>query len=332
MQSITEVLFLMKLGVFTVLFQQKPFEEMLDHVASKGLQAVEIGTGGYPGTAHCNPDELLGDAAKLKAFKQAVESRGLIISALSCHGNPLHPQKDVAKDYHDTFIKTVKLAQKLEVPVVNTFSGCPGDHEGAKYPNWPVAPWPNDYQEILKWQWEEKIIPYWTEMGKFAADHQVKIGLELHGGFSVHTPATLLRLRDAAGEAIGANLDPSHMWWQGIDPVQAVQVLGRAGAIHHFHAKDTSIDPINVNKYGLTDMQTYDHMLDRAWQFRSVGFGHDLKTWADIMSALRLVGYDYVVSIEHEDGLMSIDEGFAKAVANLQQVLIKEPLGEAWWI
>lgn len=322
----------MKLGVFTVLFQQKPFEEMLDHVASKGLQAVEIGTGGYPGTAHCNPDELLGDSAKLKAFKQAVDSRGLIISALSCHGNPLHPQKAVAKDYHDTFLKTVELAQKLEVPVVNTFSGCPGDHEDAKYPNWPVAPWPNDYQEILKWQWEEKVIPYWTEMGKFASDHQVKIGLELHGGFSVHTPATLLRLRDAAGEAIGANLDPSHMWWQGIDPVQAVQVLGRAGAIHHFHAKDTSIDPINVNKYGLTDMQTYDHMLDRAWQFRSVGFGHDLKVWADIMSALRLVGYDYVVSIEHEDGLMSIDEGFSKAVANLQQVLIKEPLGEAWWI
>ncbi len=322
----------MKLGVFTVLFQQKPFEEMLDHVASKGLQAVEIGTGGYPGTAHCNPDELLGDPSKLKAFKQAVDSRGLIISALSCHGNPLHPQKAVAKDYHDTFLKTVELAQKLEVPVVNTFSGCPGDHEDAKYPNWPVAPWPNDYQEILKWQWEEKVIPYWTEMGKFATDHQVKIGLELHGGFSVHTPATLLRLRDAAGEAIGANLDPSHMWWQGIDPVQAVQVLGRAGAIHHFHAKDTSIDPINVNKYGLTDMQTYDHMLDRAWQFRSVGFGHDLKVWADIMSALRLVGYDYVVSIEHEDGLMSIDEGFSKAVANLQQVLIKEPLGEAWWI
>ena len=322
----------MKLGVFTVLFQQKPFEEMLDHVASKGLQAVEIGTGGYPGTAHCNPDELLGDPSKLKAFKQAVDSRGLVISALSCHGNPLHPQKAVAKDYHDTFLKTVELAQKLEVPVVNTFSGCPGDHEDAKYPNWPVAPWPNDYQEILKWQWEEKVIPYWTEMGKFASDHQVKIGLELHGGFSVHTPATLLRLRDAAGEAIGANLDPSHMWWQGIDPVQAVQVLGRAGAIHHFHAKDTSIDPINVNKYGLTDMQTYDHMLDRAWQFRSVGFGHDLKVWADIMSALRLVGYDYVVSIEHEDGLMSIDEGFSKAVANLQQVLIKEPLGEAWWI
>jgi hypothetical protein len=117
----------------------------------------------------------------------------------------------------------------------------------------------------------------------------VKIGLELHGGFSVHTPATLLRLREAAGEAIGANLDPSHMWWQGIDPVQAIIFSGRAGAIHHFHAKDTSIDQINVNRYGVTDMQPYTlNMLDRAWQFRTVGFGHDLKTWADIISALRL--------------------------------------------
>jgi sugar phosphate isomerase/epimerase len=322
----------MKLGVFTVLFAQKSFEEMLDYVASKGLQAVEIGTGAYPGTAHCNPDVLLEDAGKLKAFKQAVEARGLIISALSCHGNALHPQKPIAKEFHDTFVKTVELAQRLEVPVVNTFSGCPGDSDDAKYPNWPVAPWPNDYQDLLKWQWEEKIIPYWTEMGKFAADHNVKVGLELHGGFSVHTPGTLLRLREAAGEAIGANLDPSHLWWQGIDPVQAIQILGRAGAIHHFHAKDTSFDTNNINKHGITDMQSYSLMLDRAWQFRSVGFGHDLKAWADIMSALRLVGYDYVVSIEHEDGMMSVDEGFTKAVQNLQQVLIREPLGEMWWV
>ena len=130
----------MKLGVFTVLFSQKPFEEMLDYVAEKGLEAVELGTGGYPGNAHCNPEELLNDEGKLKALKKAVESRGLIISALSCHGNPLHPQKEIAKPFHDVLIQSIDLAQKLEVPVVNTFSGCPGDHEGAKYPNWPVAP------------------------------------------------------------------------------------------------------------------------------------------------------------------------------------------------
>ncbi|MNH98698.1 Xylose isomerase-like TIM barrel [compost metagenome] len=322
----------MKLGVFMVLFAGKPFEEALDYIASKGLGAVEIGTGSYPGNAHCKPDELLADEGKLKAFQAAVESRGLTISALSCHGNALHPQKKIAQEFHDNFLQTVELAQRLGVPVVNTFSGCPGDHEDAKYPNWPVAPWPNDFQEILTWQWENKVIPYWTEQGKFAADRNVKIGLELHGGFSVHTPGTLLRLRDAVGEVIGANLDPSHMWWQGIDPVQAVQILGRENAIHHFHAKDTSLDYNNVNRHGVTDMQSYTEMLDRAWQFRTVGYGHDMKTWADILSALRLVGYDYVVSIEHEDGLMSVDEGFTKAVQNLQQILIKEPLGDMWWV
>lgn len=315
-----------------VLFGGRKLEDALDYVVSKGLKAVEIGTGGYPGNSHCNPKELLENEVALQEFKQQIESRGLIISALSCHGNPLHPQKELADKDHEVFVDTVKLAQKLGVKVVNTFSGCPGDHEGAKYPNWPVAPWPNDYQEILAWQWENKVIPYWTEQAAFATAHDVKIGLELHGGFSVHTPATLLRLREAAGEAIGANLDPSHMWWQGIDPVQAIHILGREGAIHHFHAKDTVIDPVNVNKHGLTDMQSYTNMLDRAWQFRSVGYGHDVKVWADMMSALRLVGYDYVVSIEHEDGLMSIEEGFSKAVDNLKQVLIEEPLSEMWWV
>ncbi|MBB3114217.1 sugar phosphate isomerase/epimerase [Paenibacillus phyllosphaerae] len=322
----------MKLGVFSVLFAQKSLEETLDYIASKGLEAIEIGTGGYPGNAHCDPDTLLNDESKLQAFKAAVESRGITISALSCHANPLHPQKAISSEHDAIIRKTIVLAGKLGVPVVNTFSGCPGDHEDAKYPNWPVAPWPNDFQDILKWQWEEKVIPYWSEIAKLATENNVKIGLELHGGFSVHSPATLLRLREAAGDAIGANLDPSHMWWQGIDPVQAIHILGRAGAIHHFHAKDTTIDPVNVNRHGVTDMQSYSLMLDRAWQFRTVGYGHDMKVWSDIISALRLVGYDYVVSIEHEDGLMSVDEGFTKAVQNLQQVLIREPLGEMWWV
>ena len=114
--------------------------------------------------------------------------------------------------------------------------------------------------------------------------------------------------------------------------IMAILYLGKAGAIHHFHAKDTSIDVNNANIHGITDMQPYTNMLSRAWQFRTVGYGHDMKVWADIISALRLVGYDYVVSIEHEDGLMSIDEGFTKAVNNLQSVLIKESLGDMWWV
>lgn len=322
----------MKLGVFTVLFGQQSFTEMLDTVVAAGLDAVELGAGGYPGKAHCNPAQLLHNDGAQKQFLHEIHRRGLTISALSAHANPLHPQKHIAQPFHDELIQAIDLAQQLGVAVVNTFSGCPGDHEGALYPNWPVAPWPHDFQEVLRWQWEEKLIPYWRDVAKYAADRQVKIALELHGGFSVHTPATLLRLREAVGDNIGANLDPSHLWWQAIDPVQAIRILGKQQAIFHFHAKDTSFEPTNMNRYGITDMQTYGNMFERAWQFRTVGFGHAIKEWADIVSALRLVGYDHVISIEHEDGLMSVGEGFSKAVAHLQQVFIREPLGEAWWI
>lgn len=322
----------MKLGVFTVLYSQRSLEETLDDLAQQGVESVELGTGGYVGNAHCNPQELLADEAKRKAFKKAIDSRGMTISALSCHGNTLHPQAQIAQQFHDDLEATVKLAELLEVPTVVTFSGLPGDHDGAMYPNWPVSPWPNDFQDVFAWQWENKVIPYWTDMGRFAEKHHVRFALELHGGFSVHTPATLLKLRHAVGEVIGANVDPSHMWWQGIDPIEAIRMLGGEKAIYHFHAKDTSIDPVNVNRAGLTDMQSYAQMADRAWIFRTIGYGHDLKEWADMMSMLRLVGYDGVVSIEHEDGLMSVDEGLRRAVENLKQVIINEPLGEMWWV
>jgi len=321
----------MRLGVFTFLYSDKTLDEMLDHVTSLGIEAVEIGTGGYPGNAHCHIDQLLADAVKQKEFIDKVTSRGLIVSALSCHSNPLHPQKAIREEADILLTKTIQLASALEIPVVNTFSGCPGDHEDAKYPNWPVAPWPNEFQEILKWQWEEKIIPYWKEKARFAEQHQVKIGLELHGGFSVHTPATLLRLRKECGPAIGANLDPSHMWWQGIDPVEAIKLLGCENAIHHFHAKDTIMDQPNLNRNGITDMTSYADMKNRSWYFRTVGYGHDAKVWADMLSTLRLYDYDYVVSIEHEDGLMSIDEGLTKAISTLKPIIFKESLGEMWW-
>jgi sugar phosphate isomerase/epimerase len=321
----------MKLGAFTVLFNKMNFDCMLDYVKEKGIGAVEIGTGGYPGNAHCNLEELLADNKKLQAFSNAVTDRDMIISAFSCHGNPLSPDLDFAKESQRVFLDTVILAEKLGVPVVNCFSGVPGDHENAKYPNWPVVPWPLDYQEVYQWQWEQKIIPYWREAGSFAKKHNVKIALELHGGFSVHTPATLLRLREAVGEVIGANLDPSHLWWQGIDPVAAIKILGKEDAIFHFHAKDTAIDQDHVNMYGLTDMQPFQHLQTRAWQFRTVGFGHSMKTWTDILSALRQVGYDYVVSIEHEDAFFSIEEGFIKASNNLQQIIPREPIPEIWW-
>ncbi|MFJ7639836.1 sugar phosphate isomerase/epimerase family protein [Peribacillus sp. NPDC097206] len=322
----------MKLGVFTVLFGQKTFEEMLDYVAASGLKTVEIGTGGYPGNAHCPLDELLESEEKRQNYMEAIQSRGLAISAFSCHGNPISPDESWARESDENLVKSIKLAALMNVPVVNTFSGTAGDHEGAKYPNWPVAPWPNEYADVLKWQWEEKLIPYWKKIATLADEHHIKIGLELHGGFLVHTPYTLLKLREATSNAIGANLDPSHLWWQGIEPVGAIKILGKAGAIYHFHAKDTYLDQDNINMYGLTDMQPYGNIQTRAWNFRSVGCGHSLQEWSDMMSALRTYGYDYVVSIEHEDPLMSIEEGFQRAVTNLKTVLINESPTDLWWV
>jgi len=321
----------MKLGVFTVLFGGKTFEEMLDYVKNAGLDAIEIGTGGNPGDDFCNLDELLESEDKRKEYLEKIQARGLIISAFSCHDNPVSPDKAHANRAHETFVKTVKLASLMGVPVVNTFSGTPGSDEAATSPNWPTTPWPTVYSDILEWQWEEKLIPYWKKAGKIAEDHGVKIGIELHAGFLVHTPYTMLKLREATCDAVGANLDPSHLWWQGIDPVAAVKILGKANAIHHFHAKDTYIDQDNVNMYGLTDMQPYSKVQSRAWTFRSVGYGHDSQVWSNIISALRTYGYDYVVSIEHEDPIMSIEEGFSQAVKNLKAVNITEPAADMWW-
>src|SRR5699024_7988547 len=314
----------MKLGVFTVLFSDKSLDDMLDTVKAAGLKAVEIGTGGYPGSAHCDVDALLESEEKRNEFLDKVKSRDLEISAFSCHGNPISPDKEFAKTSDEDLRKTIKLANLLNVPVVNTFSGTPGDHEEARYPNWPVTPWPEEYSDILTWQWEEKLIPYWKEIGQLAEENDVKVGLELHGGFLVHTPYTMLKLREKTSPAIGANLDPSHMWWQDIDTDAAIKILDKENAIVHLHAKDTFIDQENVNMHGLTDMQPYGDVQTRAWTFRSVGCGHSVQECSDMMSALRTYGYDYVVSIEHEDPLMSVDEGFSRAVKNLQSDLIEE--------
>jgi len=320
----------MKIGIFTVLFQDQPFEKALDQIQSLGLEAVELGCGNYPGAAHCDPDILLEDEGKIKALKEAVEGRGLVISSLSCHGNAVHPQKEVAKAHHETWRKTVLLAEKLELPRVNTFSGCPGDSEGSKYPNWVTCPWPPDFLEILKYQWDEVLIPYWKEEAAFARNHGVKmIGLEMHPGFCVHSPQTLWKLRDAVGEEIGVNFDPSHLWWQGIDPLAAVRNL--APAMFHVHAKDTRIDPINTSVNGVLDTKPYSEEIDRSWIFRAVGYGHDLAFWKDFVSTLRLVGYDFVLSIEHEDSLMTPMEGLKKAVSCLKQAVITESPGEIWW-
>jgi sugar phosphate isomerase/epimerase len=194
-----------------------------------------------------------------------------------------------------------------------------------------TCPWPDDYLKVLEWQWQEKVIPYWAKEAGYAEEHGINIAFEMHPGFVVYNPETLVRLRKACGPRIGANLDPSHLFWQGIDPVETIKLLGRAEALFHVHAKDTYLDRSNIARNGVLDTKHYERVPDRSWVFRTVGYGQGEKTWRDIVSALRAMNYDYVLSIEHEDSLMSIDEGLQKGIDLLKKIIFREERAQMWW-
>lgn len=322
----------MKLGTFTVVLGDMSFENACEFLSKNGVQMVEIGCGGYPGRAHCDPNELLSDEGKLENFKAILAKNNLEISALSSHGNMVHPVKEVADKFDEDLTKAILLAEKLGVPVVNTFSGCPGGSPEDKTPNWVTCPWPDDFSAVLDYQWNKVLIPYWKKKVAFAKEHGIhKIALELHPGFCVYNTSTLLRLREAVGPEIGANFDPSHLIWQGMDPCASIRELGKAGAIFHFHAKDTKVDTYNTAVNGVLDTAHYGNEISRSWIFRTVGYGHGEEFWKGIISELRLAGYDYAISIEHEDSLMSGREGLLKAVSFLKNVLLYEDRGSMFW-
>ena len=278
----------MKLGVFAVLFGDQPFEATLDHLVELDVDAIEIGTGAYPGNAYCDPALLLKNPRRLRAFKEAIDSRGLVISALSCHGNPLHPQAKIARAHHNVFLQTVSLAQKLGVDTVVTFSGCPGGDSKSTQPNWIASPWPHEFAAMLEWQWKERVTPYWKDTARACRSAGVKVAIEMHPNFMVYHPESMKQLMAIAPGVIGCNFDPSHMFWQGIDPVQAIRAL--AGSIFHVHAKDCRLDAANVAVNGVIDTKSYTRESERSWIFRTVGYGHDALVWKDIVSHLRQAG------------------------------------------
>ena len=320
----------MELSVMSPVLNQMNLEEALKYLSGLGVDSLELGVGGYPGKAHLDPKDYLGNKDKTEALKALLKKYNMKLSALACHGNPIHPNKEIAKTFHDDFIDAMKLAKELGVETIIGFSGCPGDSETSQNPNWVTCAWPPEYLDILDWQWNKVLIPYWKETAKIAAEYGIKkIAFEMHPGFCVYNPSTLLKLRAAVGDIIGANVDPSHLFWQGIDPCEAIKMLG--DAVYHFHAKDTKIDEANTAKIGVLDTQNYGDILNRAWVFRTVGYGHSKDVWNNIISTLKTIGYDGAISIEHEDGLMSPKEGLEKAISFLKETIIYEKAGEMWW-
>src|SRR5947209_6695753 len=227
----------MKLGVMSSGIAPLGWDKALAYCKELGLEAIELPCGAYPGSKLLSAEEALSSGTLRQKIKDDLARHGLTISALSCHGNPVHPDPDVARVHERAQDVTVRLAPKLGVDVVCTFSGCPGGAPGDRTPNWVTCAWPPDYPRILEYQWNDVLVPYWKRKAAEAKDEGVRIAFEAHPGFAVYNPETLLKLRRLAGDNLGANFDPSHFFWQGIDPVEAARDVGDAGALYHVHAK-----------------------------------------------------------------------------------------------
>lgn len=319
----------MKLGVLTVPLSDMPLEMVLPYLHKQGVKTVELGAGCYTNSAHLRPEVLLNNKEEIKKLKGLLTANDMEISALSCHGNSVHPNKEIAEYADNVLMNTIHLANELEVEVVNTFSGCPGGSAKSEMPNWVTCAWPSDYSQILEYQWNDVLLPYWGKAAAEAERNGVKIAFEIHPGFCVYNTETMIRINREIGSTIGANFDPSHLFWQGVDIPTALRAL--KGMIYHFHAKDCRVDPFNKAVTGILDTKSFNDALGRSWIFRTVGYGHDSNTWKDIISELRRIGYDGAISIEHEDCLMSGKEGLEKAIEFLKEILIVEQPGEAYW-
>ncbi|MGH9398185.1 MAG: TIM barrel protein [Terriglobia bacterium] len=311
----------LKIGVFDAAFHDLSIDQLIEMIKEFKLQAVEIGSGNDPGNAHCDLDGLLADDSKRRAYMEQFEKSGIMVSAFSCHGNPVHPDADKAKREGAVYRKSIDLAAKTGVGRVVCFSGCPGDGTG-KHPNWVTTLETGEFVNILKWQWNEVLIPYWKDLNEYARQRSVKVALEMDGGYSVFNVATLLKLRQAAGENIGANLDLSGLFQLGVDPVAVVKKLGEEGCLYHMHGKDILLDAQNVAVNGLVDLTPYADIEHRSWSYADIGYGHDLVVWKAIVEQLKAVGYEHVISIEHESPFTSSRVGVAKSAEALDQILL----------
>ncbi len=312
----------MKIGMITDSVATLDFDAMLALAARLGMDALEFACGNWSPAPHINRPAMLEDAGKRRDFLRRLDEHGLAISALNCSGNPLHPGEE-GRQHDKVTRETIRLAGLLGVERVVMMSGCPGA-PGDAYPNWITVQWPAETRAILQWQWDEVLVPYWRDLVAFAADHGVRrLCLELHGHQNVYNVRTMLRLREQVGEAVGANFDPSHLMWMGADPIAAIRALGPA--IYHVHAKDTRVDPEIAGVNSPLETITADHWRERSWNYVTLGYGHGEAWWAEFVTALAAAGYDDVLSIEHEDFMMSPVEGVEKSVALLNRVAFNRP-------
>lgn len=307
----------MRLGIKTCTLDMS-FEEMLRFCVEQGLETLEIGTGNWSSAPHIDLDKMVESDAARDEWYGKIKDAGLSLCALNCSGNHLAYEKDM-----DVTLKTFELAEKLGVKKVVMMSGLPTGCPGDKTPVWVTGSWPPELLDVLKYQWEDVAIPSWKELVKKAKDFGIeKIALENHAQQLVYSTETLLRLRDAVDPIIGMNLDPSHLFWMGGDPIEAARVLGDTGALYHVHGKDSRIERRLVGPNGVLDTKGIDEYADRSWNYVAVGCGHDMLWWKEFVSVLRMSGYDDVISLEMEDLTMSMMDGHLTSIKTLKEAMV----------
>jgi len=311
----------MKLSICTDVMGNLSFTEMLDQCVKLGVEGVEMTGGGWSSAPHMRAEELLDDAGRRKSFLKEIEARGLAIAALNCSGNPLDPGELGAKHRNDAEL-TIRLAGELGVKKIVMMSGLPPAAPGDKIPNWITytVSWPPTLQDALNYQWNDVAIPYWRDLVKLSDEVGVEaFALENFSAMLVYNPETLFRLRQAVGPKIGLNLDPSHLFWKGADPIAAARALGPA--IHHVHGKDTRIERGLAGMNGLLETKAVEDTVNRSWNYVAVGAGHDLQWWKEFFSVVRMLGYNDWVSLEMEDLTMSVEAGIQSSVAALKATI-----------
>lgn len=310
----------MKLGFVSDSLGGLSLTQLLDEAKRLGVSGVEVNTGGWSTAPHFNLAEMKSNAAARKAFQRAFADRGLEIISLNANGNPLHPtdpkQSECLKD-------TIRVAGDMGITKVCTMSGLPAGSASDKMPNWVVSSWPPETQAILKYQWENVLFPFWHDIAKLAKESGVtQIALELHGNQCVYNVPSLLNLRKEIGPLIGANLDPSHLFWMGADPLVAAEALGEA--VFHVHAKDTMLNTPVLATTSLLENGSLMNIPARSWSYITLGFGHGEEWWRQFCYRLKMAGYDGWLSIEHEDVMLNSLEGLEKSVALLQAVMPRQ--------
>ncbi|HEY7042583.1 MAG TPA: sugar phosphate isomerase/epimerase [Nocardioidaceae bacterium] len=326
----------MKLGAYTACLHDRSLQEALKILSELGLTSAEINAGGFIPAPHLPIEQVLSSASAREDYLGEFEQAGVTLTGLNVNGNPLHPDPEVGPRHAEDLRRAINVAGALGVKRVVAMSGLPGAEAAAAFPSWVVEPWDSVYLEVLDYQWERVVVPFWRDIDVLAREADVKVCIEMHPHNVVFNPATLERLIAKTGAThVGAELDPSHLFWQGIDPVAAVEYLG--DRVFHAAAKDTRINDANVRIHGVLDDRFHRippeenpiglggrYTLNRwpedpAWEFVAVGRGHEVDDfWVPFLRALYAVDPEMAINIEHEDQDFDQIEGLRLAAENLR--------------